>query len=101
MRRDIAQEHVEAVLHYMESDDRCRSAMLLHYFGEKNTAPCGQCDYCVRHQEQEISDDDRNKIRKAVSEMPQIDLETLGRKTGVKDHKIIETLRRMKDDGEI
>ncbi len=102
VRKTIMQEHIEAVLHYVESGDHCRSAMLLGYFGEKNAIPCGQCDYCIRHQEQEISGDDWDRIRNAVREMPlRQDVETLSRKTGIKEHKVIEILRRMKDDGEI
>jgi ATP-dependent DNA helicase RecQ len=26
--------------------DRCRQESILHYFGERNAAPCGTCDYC-------------------------------------------------------
>ncbi len=39
-------ERINAMLHYMQSDDLCRSRQLLAYFGEKESADCGHCDIC-------------------------------------------------------
>lgn len=38
---------VNAVLEYAESDDECRSTILLRYFGEKAGEDCGFCDVCI------------------------------------------------------
>ncbi len=38
---------IEAMMDYADSDDKCRSRMLLLYFGEKNQHNCGQCDVCL------------------------------------------------------
>lgn len=35
----------EAMIHYLTTD-KCRSILLLSYFGEKDIAECGQCDVC-------------------------------------------------------
>ncbi len=101
VRKNIMQKNIDAVIRYAESDDRCRSAMLLEYFGEKNAAPCGQCDYCIRRKEQEITPDERERIRKAALDTPQPDAETIGKLTGINERKIIEVLRKMRDDEEI
>lgn len=37
---------VLAVANYVEADYACRSRILLKYFGETDTEPCGKCDYC-------------------------------------------------------
>ena len=39
-------ERIHAILHYVQSDDRCRQRLLLEYFGEKNSEDCHQCDVC-------------------------------------------------------
>ena len=37
-----------AISDYAQNDDRCRSQMLLEYFGQKSS-PCGVCDWCLSH----------------------------------------------------
>ena len=44
------QERINAMLHYTKSKEKCRSRLLLEYFGEKGTKDCGQCDVCQSHQ---------------------------------------------------
>jgi ATP-dependent DNA helicase RecQ len=46
-RRKRFEERVAAVIRYGSSSDICRSRMLLHYFGEADTAACGHCDVCL------------------------------------------------------
>ncbi|MBR5702698.1 MAG: RecQ family ATP-dependent DNA helicase [Bacteroidales bacterium] len=40
---------LEAIENYAMNSERCRSQMLLEYFGQKNSAPCGVCDWCISH----------------------------------------------------
>ncbi|MCH5311190.1 MAG: RecQ family ATP-dependent DNA helicase [Prevotella sp.] len=40
-------ERINAMLRYAMSDDRCRSRLLLEYFGETKTKDCRQCDVCL------------------------------------------------------
>ena len=44
------QERINAMLHYTKSKEKCRSRLLLEYFGEKGTKDCGQCDVCQSNQ---------------------------------------------------
>lgn len=46
-RKNSFIQRIEAMTEYAESDDKCRSRMLLLYFGEKNEHNCGQCDVCL------------------------------------------------------
>ena len=48
-------ERIESILHYASSGNKCRSQILLNYFGEKNPDRCGQCDVCTRRNELDLS----------------------------------------------
>lgn len=48
LRKKIVTEKVEYMLHYAESTHKCRSRIILEYFGETDARDCGICDYCVK-----------------------------------------------------
>lgn len=48
-------ERIDAMLHYAASSNKCRSQILLNYFGDKNPDRCGQCDVCTRRNELDLS----------------------------------------------
>lgn len=47
LRQKEYKERIGAMTEYVSSQVGCRSEILLHYFGEKQTYPCGQCDLCL------------------------------------------------------
>lgn len=47
-RKESYVQRINAMIEYAESENRCRSLMLLRYFGEKNEHNCGQCDVCLQ-----------------------------------------------------
>lgn len=54
-RRDDYLRRVNAILNYAEKDDRCRSRILLDYFGETKSEDCGHCDVCVERRKEKRS----------------------------------------------
>lgn len=46
-RKAIFGERLKSMLNYATSDDKCRSRLLLEYFGEKGSEECRRCDVCV------------------------------------------------------
>lgn len=46
-RRLIAMKKAEAMIGFAKQDLQCRMQVLLEYFGETNTNPCGICDVCI------------------------------------------------------
>lgn len=50
-RKASYEKRIKAMIDYAETDDKCRSRMLLYYFGEKNEHNCGQCDVCLKKHE--------------------------------------------------
>ncbi|MCK5823399.1 MAG: RecQ family ATP-dependent DNA helicase [Bacteroidales bacterium] len=48
-------QRIESILNYADSDNKCRSQLLLNYFGEKNAYRCGKCDVCQKRNELNLS----------------------------------------------
>jgi ATP-dependent DNA helicase RecQ len=48
-------ERADEVLRYATNHNKCRSQMLLAYFGEKDSYRCGQCDICEQRNELGLS----------------------------------------------
>ncbi len=43
----LKKEQFQAVLHYIKTDNICKSKLILGYFGEKKDTNCGICSYCI------------------------------------------------------
>ena len=62
-------ERIEAMLHYAESQDRCRSRLLLEYFGEKTSGNCHQCDVCLEEEGRLVTREGQRNAHKLVKEL--------------------------------
>lgn len=47
-RKESYSKRIQAMIDYATAQDKCRSRMLLRYFGEKNEHNCGHCDICLQ-----------------------------------------------------
>lgn len=70
-RRKLMEERLNAVADFAYTTERCRSVVLLEYFGEKDVCDCGRCDICRSHAKrlgqsgtrtQAPADDDRRVV---------------------------------------
>ncbi|MEE4198311.1 MAG: ATP-dependent DNA helicase RecQ [Bacteroidales bacterium] len=61
-------ERLNAVLHYASSNNKCRSQLLLSYFGESNPDRCGVCDICTRRNELDLSKYEFDLILESIKE---------------------------------
>ncbi len=77
-RKKEALEKWKAVRHYIESDETCRSILLLDYFGEHKEQRCGICDVCRETNKMDISEFEFEKMSSAI--------------LNVADHKTISIL---------
>ncbi len=55
-------DRARAFLNYAETKNRCRSLMLVNYFGETDALRCGVCDYCLERNKANLSDLDFETI---------------------------------------
>lgn len=61
-RKKIATSNAEALISYILNQTKCRSQILLEYFGEESLIRCGRCDVCVARNEVNLSKLEMDKI---------------------------------------
>ena len=54
-RKHDYQVRVDAMINYSTQKLKCRSQVLLHYFGEKESVRCGKCDVCLERNDMGLS----------------------------------------------
>jgi ATP-dependent DNA helicase RecQ len=97
-------EKLNAMLDYAESETRCRSTILLSYFGEKDATRCGRCDICQQRNELEMSKYEFDLILKEIKqnllEKPMM-IPELANEISLKDEKFMKVFRWLLDHGKI
>ncbi|MDX9880677.1 MAG: ATP-dependent DNA helicase RecQ [Prolixibacteraceae bacterium] len=94
---------IQSVIHYAESTHKCRSQLLLQYFGETNTTRCGKCDTCLERNELNLSKYEFDMIGmqvKKILETPCSYNDLLKKAEGQKD-TVIKTIRWLLDNEKI
>ncbi|MBA3704989.1 MAG: RecQ family ATP-dependent DNA helicase [Bacteroidetes bacterium] len=96
---------MESVIHYAESTHKCRSQLLLSYFGETGTYRCNQCDVCLEENKTTLHTDEFENISKQIKQLlavhplplkPLIDAVT-----GNNEEKIIHTIQWLIDNSQL
>jgi ATP-dependent DNA helicase RecQ len=65
-RRKQYELRIKAMLQYAETSHRCRSRMLLEYFGEKSAKNCGQCDFCLEEHGETVTKKGQENARQQI-----------------------------------
>lgn len=94
---------IESVIHYGTSTHRCRSELLLQYFGEKDTTRCGKCDVCLERNELGLSKYEFDMVCSQVKhllELPRTYDELMRLTDGSKD-VVAKTVRWLIDNEKI
>jgi ATP-dependent DNA helicase RecQ len=98
-------ERMEAVLHYSESSHKCRSQLLLAYFGETNTDRCNQCDVCLEENKRSLNNDEfdaiSNQIKQLLAVHPMPLKQLVDSITESSEEKSLKTIQWMLDNNQI
>ncbi|MGB0882228.1 MAG: RecQ family ATP-dependent DNA helicase [Vicingaceae bacterium] len=96
-RKEIAVKKMESVIYFATAKHKCRSEILLKYFGEKEVYRCGVCDVCINRNKLELSDVEfsavSDQLKKIVlnDALPMTDV--VNKIEGVRDDKIIKVIQ--------
>jgi ATP-dependent DNA helicase RecQ len=94
---------LDKMIDYVESDTRCRSVMLLDYFGEESDR-CGICDVCRSRNELDLSKYEFDLILGEIKSLvanSDLDAEELIKKINYQEDKTIKVLRWLLDHDKI
>lgn len=103
-RRERYITRVKSVLDYVNEENICRSQVLLSYFGEKNTKPCGMCDICLKQKATELSTEEFNELKVQIISLLEIEpltLNQLVKQLKFKEFKTIKVIRFLLDNGRV
>ena len=103
-RKQIALQRLENTVNYVEQSAKCRSRVLLEYFGEKQSHRCGKCDVCLRRNKMELSNEEFESVRKGILHLlsqQALTIDALIETLHYPEQKIIQVLRWMLDNDEV
>ena len=66
IRKETAEERLQAVSNYIQNDNKCRSQQLLKYFNEEQSKRCGKCDVCIERNKIELSELEFDTVIKQI-----------------------------------
>lgn len=102
-QRDL--DKVKAVINYVKHKDRCRTQLVLEYFGEVSYEPCEVCDVCVK--KKRMAEKQKGKDEKTFPERSEqiltllkeesLGVQTLVDKVGANKDEVLEVVQRMVD----
>ena len=60
--KEMSKKRLDAIIAYVSSTTKCRSEMLLSYFGQNDARRCGQCDICLGRNKLSLSENEFDEI---------------------------------------
>lgn len=70
-RKKLYEKQINHVLHYAENMAKCRSQLLVEYFGERTSARCGHCDVCRSRNSLDMNSLEFEKYKDQVKQLLQ------------------------------
>ena len=102
-RKKVAEKMYQAVMYFIQNRAICRSRLLLQYFGEMKSEPCGACDTCLQIHKKEIQNKEFQEMEKRYEKIclitDNLDIKEIFTQLSVDfpEEKVIAYLRWKKD----
>lgn len=104
-RKKEAEKRLESMKTYLSGSTRCRSQLLLDYFGETQSRRCAMCDICEKRSETGLSEYKFNevldRVKPALREAPMPYDKVMAMFGSMDTEKATSAIRWMMDNGKI
>ncbi len=107
-KKELYAAKVKAVTHYVSHPVRCRTQLLLAYFGENYPVECGVCDHCMQKKKGKsphFTPAERNDIRNSIIEhlkkLPQPPDKLVSALRQFNEATLASVVKEMLDQGEL
>lgn len=104
-RKERAIGRMEWMIHYATSANKCRSQVLLSYFGEKDVHRCGICDVCLQRNTLSLNNIEfetvSDQIKKQLKDNPQDLTELINHIDGSRQDKTIKVVQWLLDNNKL
>lgn len=103
-RQKMAEEKQKAIIGYVKHQERCRTQLLLDYFGEKDYENCGICDVCIARKKKDAIKHEHkyhHQVRHLLEENKLTTDEIIDRINPTDKSMFLEVIREMVEAGEL
>ncbi|MCK5847056.1 MAG: RecQ family ATP-dependent DNA helicase [Bacteroidales bacterium] len=103
--KNTSKKRLDSVINYVTTVAKCRSEILLSYFGQEDTRRCGHCDVCENRNRLSLSknefDDVIELIKPILTEKNMSLQELIWECSKIEQNKLIKVVRYLLDSGKI
>jgi ATP-dependent DNA helicase RecQ len=103
--KEAAEKRLEALLHFITDNLKCRSQQLLAYFGEKKSQRCGICDVCLLKNKTNLNDIEFEQVVSSIKEIlilkERNQYELIPLLSQYSEDQVIDVIRWLMDNGKV
>ena len=91
----VKKEQMQAMIDYVLNDTKCKSRLLLEYFGEKNSEDCCVCSYCISNKSKESSLEGLKSAILKLLQQKEMNTREIVSVIGVDEKQVLQVIKKM------